>query len=546
MARAPRIRTFPRNQRGAVSILTALGMTALIGSAALAVDIGSLYLDRRKLQGIADAAALAAAGRPGEERTAVERVIAANCQCTITIAALTSGTYNPDLAVQAEQRFAPGGTSPNAVRIILTRDRPLFFGRFLTGKKDSLIRVTATGARRGYAAFSLGSRVAAVHGGVPNALLSALTGSEVNLSVMDYNALANADVDLLAFSKALRTEIGAEVLTFGQTLDSQVTMPQVLSALAGASDGRVATALEHIADRALPKALVPSRAIDLGPRSSSIRIDPANPVRVNALDLMRAMLLLANANRQVDLSLASSLPGGTGVDVALLIGEPPAHSPLIAITDTQDVIVRTAQVRIKLDARVAIAAPLASVHIPVLAELGSASARIADIDCRKNASAAVSLAVTTAPATLAIGTVDAADFQNMQRPLDPRPARLLQLPLVQVDGKAELVLSDLAEKPADFSRADIDEGEVKTVESTGLVAGAAKSLGDRIDLDVNIPGLNLGLGINALKAVVGDTVGLAAPVLDGLLAQITGVLGVHVGEADARVNALRCGKAKLV
>ena len=213
-----------------------------------------------------------------------------------------------------------------------------------------------------------------------------------------------------------------------------------------------------------------------------------------------------------------------------------------SVTDTNDVIVRTAQVRLKLDTKVQ--TPLASVHIPVLAELGSASARIADIDCGPNSSAAVSLAVVTSPAMLAIGTVDAADFQNMQRPLDPRSARVVKLPLASVDAEAELVLSDLNEKQVPFSRSDIDDGRVKTVSSSGLVAGAAKSLSDRMDLRVNV--LGLGLNLNALRTVVGDTVALAAPVLDTVLADLTGLLGVHVGQADARVNALRCGKAKLV
>ena len=542
MALIETLRTLVRDGHAGISIATAFAMTMLIGAAALAVDVGSLYLDRRKLQGIADAAAMAAAGRPGEERAAAERIIAANCDCGIVIAVLTSGTYTPERAVVAEQRFAAGGASTNAVRISLTRNRPLYFGRVLTGKTDTVIRATATGARRGYAAFSLGSRVAAVNGGLPNALLSGLTGSNINLSLMDYEALATTDIDLLAFSDALRAEIDAEVLTFGQTLDSQVTTPQVVSALAAASDGQAARALEHIADRALPRSLLPSRAIDLGPRSSSIRIDPANPVKVNALSLLRAMLLLSSANRQVDLAVASSLPGGSGIDIALLIGEPPVHSPLIAITDTNQVVVRTAQVRLKIDAKVQ--TPLASVHVPVLAELGSASARISDIDCGPNSSAAVSLAVVTSPAMLAIGTVDASDFQNMQRPLDPRSARVVKLPLASVDAEAKLVLSDLGEKQVAFSRNDIDDGRVKTVSSSGLVAGAAKSLSDRMDLRVNV--LGIGLNLNALRTAVGDSVALAAPVLDTVIADITGLLGAHLGQADARVNALRCGKAKLV
>ena len=531
------------DHRGAsISITTAFGMTMLIGSAAFAVDLGSLYLDRRKLQGIADAAAMAAAGRPGEEQAAAQRIVAANCDCDIRIAALSRGTYTADPSIEAEQRFASGGVSPNAVRITLTRDRPLFFGSFLTGRQDSIIRATATGARRGYAAFSLGSRVAALNGGLPNALLSNLTGSQVNLSVMDYNALASTDIDLLAFSNALRTEIDADVLTFGQTLDTQVTLPQVVSALAAASDGQTATALEHIADHALPRTLLPSRAIDLGPRSSSIRIDAANPVKVNALTLLRTMLLLGNANRQVDLSLASSLPGGSGINIALMIGEPPVGSPLIAVTDTNDVVVRTAQVRLKVDTRVT--TPLASVHVPLLAELGSASARIAEIDCRPNRSAAVSLGVVTSPAMVAIGTVPDSDFKDMKRALDPAPARVVKLPLVSIDADAELTLSDLNEKRVAFSRAEIDGGQVKTVSSTGLVAGAAKSLSDRMHLQVNVAGLVLNL--NTLTTVVGQTVALAAPVLDTVLADLTGLLGVHVGQADTRINALRCGRARLV
>jgi uncharacterized membrane protein len=85
-----------------ISIATAFAMTMLIGAAALAVDVGSLYHDRRKLQGIAVAAAMAAAGRPGEERAAAERIIAANCDCDIAIAALATGTYTPEKALEAE------------------------------------------------------------------------------------------------------------------------------------------------------------------------------------------------------------------------------------------------------------------------------------------------------------------------------------------------------------------------------------------------------------------------------------------------------------
>ena len=49
------------NDRGAVSIITAIMMVALLGFAAIAIDVGMLYAERAQLQNGADAAALAVA-----------------------------------------------------------------------------------------------------------------------------------------------------------------------------------------------------------------------------------------------------------------------------------------------------------------------------------------------------------------------------------------------------------------------------------------------------------------------------------------------------
>src|SRR3546814_6019436 len=81
----------------------------------------------------------------------------------------------------------------------------------------------------------------------------------------------------------------------------------------------------------------------------------------------------------------------------------------------------------------------------------------------------------------------------------------------------------LNEKPVAFSRGDIDDGQVKTVSSSGLLAGAAESLAEEMELDVNV--LGLALNLKALTSVVGETVALAAPVLDTVLADLTGLLG---------------------
>ena len=75
---------------------------------------------------------------------------------------------------------------PNA----LQSTSPTFFARIF-GKTNIVISRQATAAQQRYAAFSIGSGLASLNGGLLNSYLSALTGSNVSLSVMDYEALVN-------------------------------------------------------------------------------------------------------------------------------------------------------------------------------------------------------------------------------------------------------------------------------------------------------------------------------------------------------------------
>ena len=62
------LRRFARGERGAVAAIFALALPALAGFAALSVDVGSVYLASRKLQGVADLAAMAAARDPSRTK----------------------------------------------------------------------------------------------------------------------------------------------------------------------------------------------------------------------------------------------------------------------------------------------------------------------------------------------------------------------------------------------------------------------------------------------------------------------------------------------
>jgi len=55
-----------KDQAGAVAVTVAILMFVLVGIAALAIDIGYLLVTRNELQNVADAAALAAASKLGD------------------------------------------------------------------------------------------------------------------------------------------------------------------------------------------------------------------------------------------------------------------------------------------------------------------------------------------------------------------------------------------------------------------------------------------------------------------------------------------------
>jgi uncharacterized membrane protein len=70
------MKCFRRLQSGQIFVLTSLALVAIIGFAALAVDVGFLYSNRRRMQTAADAAAVAGATalRDGQSVTGAAKV----------------------------------------------------------------------------------------------------------------------------------------------------------------------------------------------------------------------------------------------------------------------------------------------------------------------------------------------------------------------------------------------------------------------------------------------------------------------------------------
>lgn len=547
------MRRLAKARRGGVGVMVAAGMPVLIGMAAFAVDLGAMQLDTRRLQGMADAAALAAAsGDSANAQKAAEAAVAAARFPRAVTTRVTGGTYRADPTIAPSARFTPTSGSADAMRVELASTSPTFLAAIF-GRSNVAIGRQATAARQRYASFSVGSRLASLDGGILNAYLSALTGSNVSLSVMDYNALAGADVDLLRYLPILRTKANLQAATFGDVLKSNVTTPQALDALASAlsADGKpqASNAIKALLNITGGRSISLAALLDAGPLASQSE-GGTGMVRVDTLALVTAMLQLGSPQRQVSLDLGANLPGLTSTRVTLAVGERPAQSPWITITDDGSPIVRTAQTRLYIRSKIAPTvlpglSGLISIDLPVFVELAGAEARLNAINCASEATRGVTLEARTDPLRAAIGNVDESRLSDFTAPITPTSTKLVDVLLVSVVGSSNLSMG--AAEPwqqVSFNWDAIQNGTPKTIRATSPVGGLATSLVKQASLKVVLLGLPIPL--DPLLSTVGSVLQLVSPVLDGLLMTITGALGVGIGEADLRTTGMRCGAAVLV
>jgi len=554
------LQRFRRNERGAVALILALSLPAVIGFAAVSIDVGSVYLTTRHLQGVADLAAMAAARDPTNAQAAAQATVANNAFGAPVTANVVTGQYTPDATKAASQRFTPGGTIPTAAQVTLTTEAPIFFGQMITGKPSMTVARTATAAQAQFASFQIGSGLASLQGGLANSLLSALTGSNVSLSVMNYNALAGADVDLFQFSDALRTRLGLQAATFNQVLGAQISTGTALSALADAltASGQTAAAssiniLAQAAGTGVSINL--SNLLNLGPYGQQDHVNQGSSasVAVSALDLADAVLTAAQGGRQLQLNLGASIPGLTNVTAFLALGQRAANSPWIAIDSTGTVIVTTAQARLYLNTQVlpstGLLAPLgvSLINVPVYVELAQAQAKLSSLSCGSGGSGqSVTLAVAPSVGQIALGTVNTASLNDFSKPETITPAVLVNLLLIQASATANINLGGSVFQTVSFNAADIANGTVKTVSTNNLAQATIGSLLANTQIGVSLLGLGLTIGTGPATGVLQTTLTAIGAPLDGILNSLTALLGVRLGEADVKVNGVRCKGAALV
>lgn len=549
------LRDLAVDQRGSVSMIMAMSFITLLGAAALAVDVGSLFLQSRKLQGIADLAAISAARDISRATSAAEATASDNGWGRPLALKVSLGRYNPDPKLAPAARFQAGGSNPTAARVTVSGDADLFFGKLLLNRNTITLTRSATAARADMASFSIGTRLASLQGGVANQLLSGLTGSTVSLSVMDYNALAGAKIDLFQYSDLLRLNANLEGVSYDKVLATDISSGKALKILGdllqGNGDIQAASAARKLAVAAGDGTPVKIGALlDLGPYNTQDHVAGGSGAKVElaAQDLASALLVLAGEGRQVKLDLGASIPGVTDIDVWLAIGERPNNSPWMTVDRDGQVVIRTSQTRLYLKAKALSVLGLLGaqpITLPILVEAASGEAKLSGMECPETLSAqAATLSVRPSVGRIVVGEIDTTKLNNFKQNLTVTPATVADLLLVKATAKADVQVGGQTWKTARFTRADVQAGTIKTVATDDIAQATLSSLLSNLQLDVHILGLGLGLG--PITSALSGTLGALAAPLDGVLNTLTGLLGVRLGEADVRVNGLRCRDAALV
>lgn len=541
-----------RDTRGNVAVLTGLLMPCLIGVAALAVDAGMLFVERRQAQGAVDLAAIAAAADIDHAEAAARATIAANGVENVGDVTVTLGNYTPDPAIPAAARFTANETPYNAVIVDLAKTGRTYFAAVF-GEKSANIGVRALATSASQATFSVGSRLLAVRDGLPNAILGKLAGGNVSLTVMDYDALLGAKVSLQDTLDALATELDITAGTYDEVLSADATVGNFLDALIriGESSGNLAatSALRSLQGQTADITLPVKSMFNLGDLSSLV-VGAHNPglgASFSMMELIQGALLAANGDSQVALDLGTSIPGLLSLKVDLAIGEPPQQSGWVAV-GTPEATARTAQTRLRVVAEVGGTGLLSGVRIrlPIYLDLAYAQARLASITCQNGDPSASKATIAATPGVVDawIGDVGTSSFADFVAPASVAKANIVDTALIKVRGQANVKVGNASETMLEFTRSDVDNAVLKRTSTDTLAQSLVSNLVGRLTLDVQVAGLDLGLSGAVKTLVAGLLAPIAAP-LDGVVFSLLRTLGVSIGEADVRVHGIRCGGSVL-
>ncbi|MFZ5957706.1 pilus assembly protein TadG-related protein [Pseudomonas knackmussii] len=343
---------FRTRQRGAIGIMAAATLLLSLVCLALVVDTGRLYLEKRKLQRVADMSAMETAAQSGLCGVQSAGGVQAFAQASAlkngfpsdgTLVA-TLGDVNFD-ASSTHRRFSPGGQWKDSVRVVAGRtvvsslilNVARVFGANVPA--TTTLSATAVARREALGALSAGSgllRLDSSNAPLLNALLGGLLGTSLSLDVVTYKGIAGANISLLSLGQQLKAAgVSLDLGSVDSLLGANVSVAQLLTAMVNAADAsQVAGVNTALLRSSLASISVPTANLTLGQVLSVVAPasarDSAMAADVNLMDLLMATALVANKNHGLTLDV-TSLSGLSGVLGKVTLGLTVISPPQIAI-----------------------------------------------------------------------------------------------------------------------------------------------------------------------------------------------------------------------
>ncbi|NMZ37140.1 pilus assembly protein TadG-related protein [Pseudomonas proteolytica] len=383
---SPRLRS---GQRGAIGLVFAGTLALALVFLLLVVDSGRLYLEKRKLQAVADTAALEAANRGGQcagSTTAVDYAKQNATRNGFTVVAndpsralaVTCGTL---LTNAANTRvFTVDSTKNDAIRVVASRTVStgiangvwrLFSGTY---NADTTLTATAVAALAPpVAQLTIRSTAVVVDTNkalILSKLFGGLLGGNLSVSLAGWNGLITSNISLLGYLDRLKLDLGLTAVGYSEVLGNTINVSQLVQSAINVMDpngtlGATAT----IASLQAIKLAAGATKVVLG---DALHIESGTDVaglaaNMRVFDLIQGFVQLANKKNGLVASFPISLgPSIAQIDVSVQVLQPPQLSaignPAHAIapghnpqTGPYRIYVQTAQLRTRL-----------SVNLPVL------------------------------------------------------------------------------------------------------------------------------------------------------------------------------------
>lgn len=535
------------DERGAVLVFTSIAMVVLIGSAALAVDIGQQTSMNRRLQAVADVVALDAVKSLGGGTPAV--VAAAQAS-----ALRNSFTGQLDVVVGTKtgaSAFTPGGPSVNAVKVTAHGSLDFAFAPGGTNASRS-----ATAVQQAQAGFSVGSFLASIPPG-GNTILSKIFGDAFGVNVLSYDGLVNANVTLKAIGLAFPV-----AMTPSQLLTTSVNLRDFFVASATVlRPGNTAAA--NVLD-AMAASVGPTKTIALGQTMilETGGETAAATAQLNVLQMLSAAAFLMDGQHTVSIPGATlNLAGLGAVQVALQVTEPAktVFGPVgttadtaqvkLTVTPTIDIdrsglvdqcgLGNTLSSLLGLNLLGALACLLGPVmktvnlvdlnaSIPIDIEVAGASATLSAINC--GSPKGMTITPTLQPTTIK----SSVNFQLSSAAVGP------------VLGASASINASLVSSPGPQTFTESQFGQVGTVGSSAIGLGSTRPLAiNSVSLLGN--GIPLGALLNPLVSTLGTVINpILSSLTQTLLDPLNHLLGLNLAGADLTPLAVDCTGVALV